>query len=383
MAYTIANLKTDLSSVLHGTNIDKVNAPLALINRAARQLLADVDLHETRQVAQITGGIFDDVHNYTAPTDLKGNKIIDLRPQVNRERSDNFSQNLGEYFDLNKNDNSFQVMMDGNTKYIRINKDLGDGTLISGFESLTSQGTWSATSDAENLTLDKLNYVSGNSSFNFDVDGATTSGYIEVTDLTSVNLSTHEDISSLFMWGYIPSASAFTSYNLRWGSDSSNYWHVTSTSPFFGSFVDGWNLVQFDWNGATEVNSPSSSGIDYLRITVNYDGTADTDFRIDSLVSSVGQIFDIVYYSKYLFANSGGTRIEEATADTDTVNLDTESYNLLLDKCAEFAAQQLQGEDAQFDVSFFEKRYKENLRRYKRLYPSEVEKPRQYYYKMR
>jgi hypothetical protein len=380
MAYLISDAKDDLGAMLHGGSINDIENPYGLFNRAARQLLMDVDLAETKRVEQI-GTIFQDIYNYTAPVDLKGDKIIDVRPQVNRDVSDNFSSEYTENFDLNKSNNTFSVEYDSGSKIIRLSKSLNTPIVLNGCDSLTGNGTWSATADCENLVQDKLYYTSGSASLRFDLSGAATTGYLENSTMTSVDLSDEEDIASLFLDLYLPDASILTSVALTWGSDSSNYWSVVSTTPYDRSaFQNGWNTIKFDWNGATETGSPVSSAVDYIKVLFTYSGTADTDLRIDNIRCVLGQIYEIVYYSKYLFKSSGGTWKESVSDDSDIVNLDTDSYNLFIDKCMELAAQQLQGEDSAYDVQYYRNVYKENAQRYKQMYKSELEKKGATYY---
>lgn len=384
MAYTVQNLKTDLEGMLHGTSIDQVTNQLALINRGTKDLLLEIDPMETKRKAQITNAIYDDVYNYSAPADLKGNKIIDIRPQVRRTPGDNISTTYSEQFDLYKGlkPNMVHVEYDGGTKFLRIDIPLTGGETLHTMTSITGNGTWAVGDDATNLTADTLDYVSGSASLNFDVDGNTTAGYIENSTMTAVDLSDEDEKSSLFLWLYIPDSTAFTSCNLRWGNDTSNYWSRTVTAPHYGSFANGWNLLRFDWNGATETGTVAPASIDYLRVTVNYDGTADTDFRVDNIVSRLGTIHEIVYYSNYIFKDgTTSAQKEDAENDADTIILDPDARNLLLYKIAYLGAQQIQGQDSGFDVSFFGAEYEKLKRRYKSLYKSEVEKPRQQYYR--
>jgi len=391
MAYTIANLKDDLAGVSHGTNLNDITNLTSLINRAARKVIAEIDPQETIQIANIANAIHDSVYDYTAPTDLKGNKVIDIRPQASRRVSDNFSQTFSEEFDLSKPNNTFEIRHDNAVKTLRLSKAITPAPLtLHAVNGITENGTWAVGDDATNLTKDTVTYVSGSASLNFDVNGSGTTGYLEISDMTDVDLTDHDELSSIFVWVYIPSASAVTNWILRWGNDSSAYWSSTVTSPHdASSFKDGWNLLRFDWNGATETGTVDPSAIDYLRITVTYDGTADTDFRLDNIVSSIGQIYEIEYYSKYIFRNSSGTFIEETSTDTDIVNLDTDSYNILVYECAYLIAQQQQGQDSVFDRNYFkEELYGDGQLKaglyelYKRSYPSEVQKPQSTYYRM-
>src|SRR3990167_4813919 len=54
-------------------------------NRAVRYVLGDMDLRSTKRSAVLSPNIFTDMHEYAAPTDLKGEKLIDLRTQINRK----------------------------------------------------------------------------------------------------------------------------------------------------------------------------------------------------------------------------------------------------------------------------------------------------------
>ena len=75
---------------------------------------------------------------------------------------------------------------------------------------------------------------------------------------------------------------------------------------------------------------------------------------------------------------------ETVTGDTNLINLDTDSYNLLVHKCAELAFQQQsdfgsQGGGVQADK--WEIKYTKTLKRYKALYKSDIVKPKGYYYR--
>lgn len=367
MSYPISTLKTDLAGMLHATSLDNIYGVSNLINRAGRQLLLDIDPAETIREATLTGSLFDDVYDYSAPSDLKGSKVIDIRPQVNRSRNDNPSQRYAKEFDFKKENNTFSTKYNSGVKSLRISKELTSGIVLHGMNSLTDNGTWAAVSNATDLVADDINYVSGSASLRFNLDGLGTSGYIENSTFTAVDLSDEEDVSSIFLWLFIPTASIMTNVNLLWGDDTSNYWSKTVTTTHEGlAFQNGWNLLRFDWDTATEAGTPTASSVNFARITIAYDGTATNNFRVDKLICRTGEIWETVYYSKYLFSNAAGTFQESTSEDTDTVNLDTESYNLLLLKCAELAAHQQEDTNSSFDTRKFREDYELSKLKYQR-----------------
>ena len=373
--YTIADVKTDLSTVLKGTTTDEITNILPLINRAGRQLLADIDPEETRRTESITNAIYDAIYDYQVPTDLKGKKVVDIRPMVNRDGK--FTQVLTEDFDFNKTNNSFNIFYNEGIKSLRLSKALNAGKVLANCNSLTSGEIWTAGGDAANLTIDDLYYVSGTASLNFDWT-ATTSAYLECVIGTAVDLTDQEDIASIFAYVYIPDTTLITSFTLNWGSSASAYWSNTVTAANDGAFHNGWNLLRFDWNGATKTGTPTVSAIDYLKFLATHIAVAETDIRLDEIICTNGEIFEIDYYSSYLFRNSSGVWIEEASSDADELNLDLDSYNLFLNKLAEFACQSVRNDLA--DAAYFKQEYEKGKETYQVSHPNETKQPVNTYY---
>lgn len=386
--YSVATLKNDLISVLHGTTTNQIVNLNGLIYRAARQVLMDVDPQETKRIVPITGPVFNEVNNYACPTDLKGNKLIDIRPQVNRQPGDVWLQDYNQDFDLSKNvspQDQFTIQFNTSVKTIQISSpSLPPGVVLNQASSIQGNGTWAVGGDATDLTVDNQNFVSGSGSLQFNLSGATGIGYLECTGMTPIDISNQLNQAEEFWYTYMPTGSQFSFNDLRWGSDSSNYYHQSTITTQEGTvFQDGWNLLKINWLGAHVVGSPDPSNITYLRVTWDYSiNQPQTAVRLNSIVSRMGLILNVEYYSKFLFRDFTTNAFQETiTSDTNLINLDTETYNLLFNKVAYLAAQQQQGLDANFhDGPFFEKAYAECLQRYKAMYKSEFQKPVQVYY---
>lgn len=358
MAYTRANAVSDLAGIIHSTNTSKLTNLNELLQRAGRKVLAEIDPDETIRSTEITNGLHTDIYDYTAPNDLKGNKVVDLRKQARRQVGDSFSQSFSKEFDKRKLNNTIQVRNNSGTKTIRISKTTDyPPVVINEANHLTSNGTWAATASAQNLTRDNQYWLTGGASLNFDLASGGSTGYIENSTMAQVDLTDHDEISDIFVRVYIPDTSIITNFILRWGNDSSNYWSRTVTAPFDQStFHTGWNILRFAWNGATETGTVAPATVDYLRLTVTYNGTAETDIRVNRIASSRAQIYELDYYSKFPFRTNGGTWQETISADDDIINLDTDAYNIFTFQLAIYAAQQLAEEGlAQLDISFYEK----------------------------
>lgn len=386
MSYSILNLKQDLTGVLHGTQLNQIQNLDGVINRAARQLLLDIDPQETKRVLEFVNPIFNTVFDYPIAADVKGNKLIDIRPQVQRIPRDIWTQQYNQAFDIAKQNifnsqDMFTMNFNTGIKTIRLNSPfLNAPIIVNQIEAIATNGTWATGGTASNITVNNSNFVQGAGSLQFDA--TTGAAYLENSNMTAVNLSTYLNQSSLFSNVYVPTGSNLTSVNLRFGSSSANYYSVTVTQNQQGiAFVNGWNLCQFIWSTATVVGAPNSAAINYARITLNLTANA-TACKINGLNSILGTILEYEYYSKYMFRDAiTGAFQETVTDDSNLVNLDTESYNLLFNLVTYFAAQQQQGLDATFyDGNFFKQAYDAGIIRYKSMYKSELQKPQTIYY---
>ena len=385
--YSILNLKQDLTGVLHQTQLNQITNLDGLINRAARQLLLDIDPQETKRTVEFVNPIFNTVFDYPIAEDVKGNKIIDIFPQVKRLPRDIWSQAYNQAFDVAKQNifsspNMFTMNFDSSVKTLRVNAPfLNPPVILNQIEAIATNGTWATGGTASGLTVNNTNYVQGAGSLQFNTTVGT--GYIENSTMTAIDLSDYTNQSSLFVWVYVPTGANLTSVNLRFGSSSANYYSVTVTANQQGTaFANGWNLCQFVWSSASVTGTPIDTAIDYARVSLTMTGT-NTGVKVNGLESILGTVLAYEYYSKYLFRNSStGAYQETVLDDSDLVNLDTESFNLLFNYVAFLAAQQQQGIDSSYDGMLFKNLYDLGVMKYKSMYKSEVQKPQTNYYAM-
>ncbi len=387
MSYSVQDAKNDLTGVLHGTQLNQIQNLDGVFNRAARQLLLDVDPQETKRTLEFTTPIYNSVFDYAIADDVKGNKLIDIRPQVRRLPSDIWLQSYNQAFDIAKQNvfsaqDMFTMNFNTGLKTVRINAPyLNNPIIVNQADDTTDNGTWAVGGTGSNLTTNNTNFVVGAGSLQFD--STVGSAYVENSTMTSVNLSSYVNQASLFVWVYMATGSNLTSVELRWGSSSGNYYSLSVTQNQQGNaFVNGWNLCQFDWASASVTGSPDSSAIGYLRVTLVTLGT-NTANKVNGITNVLGTVLEYEYYSKYLFRDAiTGAFQETVTDDSNLINLDTESYNLLFNLVAFFAAQQQQGKDSSYDGKLFYEQYQGALQKYKNMYKSETQKPMSTFYAM-
>ena len=263
------------------------------------------------------------------------------------------------------------------SKKLRVSVPPKGNVLLSGTTSVTDNGTWTVGGGASNLAADTLYTVAYPSSLSFSLSG---SGYLENSTLTPLDVTVYGDQSVGFVWAYFQGSNLPSSVELQWGSSSSDHYSRTVTSNFDGTaFRDGWNLLGFAWQGAAVTGTPAVDVINYARFTVNGVGSA-SPVRISGITFSLGQIYEITYYSKYIFRDLSGAFKEKPTLDSDMLNLDTDATAVFADCLAMLAAQQAQGKDSAFDLGFFRQQYQDSKDNYARKNPSRAMKAGTPYY---
>ena len=399
-SFSRTELKQDSALLISGTVSD---ANLILLsNIAVKEVISEHDLKSTKRRSALTPNLFDEIYQYTCPSDLKGLGIIDVKPQIDRGRGDSWRLTSAEEFDRLKTDlrvDQFgdEITMNKNSQWLGENlvaidhRDFITKLLLSrpvnddevSIDGLNVVGDWAGFGDGTNLTADTDNYVKGSGSVNWDInaDGGTTAG-IYNDSLTDFDVSEYKTTGSVFVWAYITSATNLTNFILRIGSSSSAYYYITiTTDNEGGSFVAGWNLLRFDFVNKATTGTPDDDACDYVALYMTKDGAkvSETDYRFDNLVMKAGQHFYVVYYSKYGWQSAAGTYLEDSTADTDLLNADVEEYQLFVKKLVELGERHLRHHSLANDAK---QNYSNDLINYQNKYSSEALPLVQTYYNL-
>ena len=354
-----------------------------LFNRAIDKLKSFHEFPGTKQRADID--VFDSVNEYATPTGYKS--IIDFRSENNNvdwgvRTSREFWHDIPVEGNIVADDNYNE------TKILLINRRTDKGNIqVNNCDSLTANGTWAvdATTDATNLTADAAEKKDSSASLNFDIDvsaSVTDTAAIQNSDMTAINLSGHEDKSTIFAWAFLPDVTNITSLDLRWGSSTSDYWSTTVTTAFNGTdFKAGWNRVGFAWDGATETGTPDSSAIDFNRYNITFAAAQgdDTDFRLDDIRSIMPERVTLNYYSTNFVKDADGSYETEFNDDDDTTILENFQDEILLYAALEEAFEILREFD---DAARANNKFVQLLSQTMNDKPSEKTKPTDSYYYM-
>lgn len=305
-------------------------------NSAVREVLNEIDTSSTLRSYSLAPKLFNGVYDYSAPSDLKSSAITDIPPQVKRSDGQWFLVSPEE-FDRTKGFQKGQIAIDeyNGLTTLRIATNFDDQMrAVSELDGLNSGGgTWTATGDLINLAADLDDYLCGSGSLSGDIgSGGTTSAGIQNLALNSSDITVFMGGNgSAFAYVKINDPTDLTSYTLRLGSSSSNYYSKTVTvQNNNNAFVAGWNLLRFDLTSLTSTGSPDKTRITYaaLFMTKTAGKISETAYKFDSLVLRKGGIYNVRYYSRFGWQSAAGAYKELSTSDSDLLVCDSNEYDL-------------------------------------------------------
>jgi len=261
----ISNLKDSIAGILSGIDISNVANLYGALERAARVLVQKADIPEASGVQNIT--LYSGVTDYLCNTTIFGTAIRDLYPQgTTRQINDYVYKKPGEMFDRTKgylpNGTMVTFKYVKGVPVIRIVSTKVIPKII--LDSMNDTTGWTAGGDASGLAKDSAFYYQEPASLRFNLANAGSQGYLEKTLTSTIDLTGYQGQGVCFLAVYTPTGADFSSFGLRIGSDSANYYEVTNTSGFLGAFQSGeFQLVALDLSLATTVGTPDITKIAY------------------------------------------------------------------------------------------------------------------------
>lgn len=363
--YNYAYIQRVLNTKIHGrrSNLTSgesgdTNVERDLINDAVREALFDIDFRGNMRETLLTPNLMDEQWDYAIPADVKGDAIIDFRPQNtdSRDQFETYDYVPPEEFDRRKRSEKgiFTVMTNDMTNTLRISADLETETAeVSSLED-TGWRTFDSTSvNDSDVKVDNDDYLEGNGSIRFQTD--TTDSTDSVVGIQNRNISAF-DISAFLARG-----SAFVNaklsvgdtgihqVSLRLGSDSNNYYQISdSNQNDCTPFITGWNKIRWDFQNKTTVGTPADTAIDYAALYWSRDTTTvallhlnDTDWGFDNLVLKRGRYYLLSYYTSRPWQDTAFGLTENSVNDSSALMVQSDEFKLIMTKMAENASNYL------------------------------------------
>lgn len=328
----VSDLKNSVAGMMTGVDLDDVTNLYQALERAGRILMQKAKMPEAvgRQFFNLYSGVYD----YNLDLKLYGTSMIDLRPVgVSRSPLDYVYKDNIEDFDRTKklgwNGYKTTVEFNNGQPILRVSTpNTIQQIVIDPMNALTG---WAAGGSATTLALDTTVYYEQPAALSFNVSaGANPSNaYIEKTLANPINLSTYQQAGVVFLAIYIPSGDLL-SVGVHLGDNNANYYDISNTAAFLGSFQVGqYQLIALNLSAATPTGAVDTTKIQYIRCYVNTDGAAVTGIRMGGVWISLPSPVELIYGTAALFLNSSTLLLEQKiTSDNDYIILSDQAYLL-------------------------------------------------------
>lgn len=388
--YSYSLIRRTLNPKIKG-RVDNLNAgsdtnvERDLINEGVRTVIADVDLRGTILEDTLSPSLSDSQWDYVLPSGVKGDGIIDIRPQTDsREQFEDYDLVSPNEFDRRKRveRNLATIVNDGLTRRLRVSSNIGNISATLSTMEDTNWGTFDTDGvNDSDVKVDNDDYIEGNGAIRFQTDTTDTTDSTVGIQNTSIDAV---DISSYLARGSAMVDAKITTYDtgihqltLRLGSDSGNYYQFSDSSQNdCSAFRTGWNKVRFDLANRTTTGTPVDTAIDYVALFWSRDTTTtallhlnDTDWGFDNLRLFRGKNHIISYYSRNVWQDTALSLSENSTHDSHALMVQNDEFPMIMTKIAELASEYLTDYDA---ADRYAKKYIEQKREYEVRNPSQA-----------
>lgn len=406
---TVSEFNENIADKLHGTTLDSVWNYKGLVKQAISRVLSRVDPPETKADVKIDEGIINGVSRYTAPSDLKLNKVIKIYKSTQDCRGNNCiyedptvvsPQSVNDYYGKSvtvDNTNGVKSIEVNNNFLTGCNCDTCTKALIHSMDTFdcdfcSDKGCppkikctsicnpcqdeetcdkcplWNTTGVATNLNIDCKNYQTGRGSINVDLKNCTKTnsrGSVIISELCPHSITCYT-CGYYVLNANICGARDLISMKMRYGSGSLDFHEIE-----LNNFTEGWQYLKFSLDKSTTLGFPNLDQITWYEVVMTTNGN-DVNVKLDSLFLSKECAYNIVYYRDTVFKNSAGDYMKIYTSESDILALEDDTVNLVTYELMLLVSQSLQGGDSSSDVNFYSALLRDEYANYFANHKSEV-----------
>lgn len=391
--YEVGDIIKDVNRKLHAGGVDQTQDFYGALDEARRNMIKKCSPPELVRKAYIEEVLYDRVDKYAIPQDLKYKEVVNInllsgyrnvevleRPLL-QVYSRKFSQKrpgARNVFSINY-ENGLKTMSVFNLRGMY----KGTQRLIHDCNALNDNGTWNVGGNIVDLREDKLRFLTGTGSLEFDINDSDTTGFIENHTLEAVDISDFISQGAVLNVFDIPVQDIITSIKITLGSNSSDLttdlYQFTVNRPHDGNeFYAGWNTLRFPIRDFSQVGTPNPKAITYVRFDITTTGKAMSNLHLENITAKKGTVFEVTYNSSRSFIDPvTGVWKAKATASSDRIPLEEEAYQILMLETALVIQKELYGNSmgAKSDVADIEEEVGKAYSFFREKFPSELISP--------
>lgn len=344
---TVSDLREDVSAILTGIDLDEVPNLYGSFERAVSTFIQKAPILEASGRDPIM--LYDRVTDYLAPDTIFGGALVDIRPQgVPRNPWDDVEKLPILRFDLSKNyrtPSGYRVTFESRKADIimRIAQNFANNAIT--LDDMTQITGWVLGGTGTGLAQDTTVFYHQPASlrFNLNVSGSQVS--LTKTLTNALNISNYEGVGVAFLAIYMPNATSIPSVAVKIGSSPTDYYEVSETEGFLGSFyANDFLLIAYNLAGVAATGVPNFSTVNYLQVLINYDGTAIPNVRVGDFFVALPSAHEVLFYSPAVFINGTSDASVYIVEDSDEILFHPASYNIYVQEAAREVAKNQGGD---------------------------------------
>lgn len=385
--YTVNDLAEAVNAELHNTGLKIGGNFFRRVDDGRRALIATIEPPELRRSAFLEQALYDQVDKYAVASDLQYNSVQTIKALKSRRSVETMEHPLELVYERRFNQkrhgakNVFTINYENGIKYMKIFHPRGlrecQHLPINEANSLTENGTWNVGGNIGNLTIDKVDYITGKGALKFDINNSSNTGFIENTTMKAVDIHDYLDTGAVFTWLSISKINSVTAVQIKLGSSPTDYYEFTVNAPHDGNqFLTGWNLLRFVLDEMTMVGFPDVKNITYVRFDITTTGTqAIPQCRLDNVVVRKGVLYQVTYSSAFMFVDPfTGAWKQRPTNGNDLIMAEEDTFSILTKEVAKAIMQSGYGNNDRGvnDITMIKNDLKEMYFQYQRLHKTEA-----------
>jgi hypothetical protein len=231
-------------------------------------------------------------------------------------------------------------------------------TTIHNMDTFDGNGTWTGSNDATTVATDASTFKEGSGSVSYSIDVSnSTSNKATLTNSTmsSIDLSGERlDEGGIILWAYLTDAGEIKSFEVKFGSDSSNYYAAKQYENDVQGvkYADGWNRIFIPTVNRQTVGSPDASAIDYVQLNIEFDSS-----ETDQASCRIDNIQYVNKYIRYWFSRKSAN----LSTDSDESDIPSE-YQFVYELYATYRAlNTISGKEQQAQKFFADAKMNKNI----------------------
>lgn len=331
---------------MHSGGVSQLQSFQGTFDKGRRQMNKKISPPEWRRKGYMEQALYDQVDKYAVAEDLKYDELIEIKMLSSYRNVDTLQHPLDIVYERQFGQkrrgarNVVAIMNENGVKYALIYHPKGlrecQHLVVNAADSLTQNGTWNIGGNVVNLRLDELNYITGHGSLNFDINGSSTTGFIENFTMKAVDILDYFGKGACFTWMNIPIPQELVSVKLTLGSNTANlatdlYYGTVNQPHDNNEFTTMWNLLKYMLKDMTMVGNPDPKSIAYFRLDFTTTGQPIPGCNIDNVVVRKGVVYEYKYNTPWCLIDAQTKAWKMfTTADSDIIVAEEDTYQILM-----------------------------------------------------